>query len=86
MSNLEPIAYTYEADHHCPACAESRFGRDSRGYIDGTDNEGNPIGALAPWDEWHVCSEYLQDFEPPAILACGTCGRIIDEHDCLVVA
>lgn len=23
---MEPIAYTYEADVHCPACAEKRFG------------------------------------------------------------
>jgi len=23
----EPIAYTYEADLHCPSCTEERFGR-----------------------------------------------------------
>lgn len=25
MSHLDPIAYTYEADHHCESCAERGF-------------------------------------------------------------
>ena len=39
MGTHDPIAYTYEADTHCPACAEQRFGRSARGFIaeDATD-------------------------------------------------
>ena len=25
--SCDPVAYTYEADAHCPACAEKRFGK-----------------------------------------------------------
>jgi hypothetical protein len=35
MSHLEPIAYTYEADYHCPDCAVARFGADDNGYAAG---------------------------------------------------
>lgn len=73
----DPIAYTYEADHHCPDCAFKRFGRDEHGFVpeDATDGEGNPVGAVAPWDEW-------QSFEGgPETLACGTCGAVIEEYE-----
>ena len=66
----DPIAYTYEADAHCPSCAEARFGRgaDGRWIADGaTDDEGNDVGAVAPWDEWE------------GGMSCGTCGGIILE-------
>ena len=43
-----PIAYTYEADVHCADCTEVRFGIT----LTGEDNEGNQVGAIAPWDEW----------------------------------
>lgn len=69
----DPIAYTYEADHHCEACALARFGRDDHGDIIGTDSEGNPVGVVAPWDEWHEPSQ-----EGLQVLSCGTCGREID--------
>jgi hypothetical protein len=44
------IAYTYEADSHCPECARERFddaldGPDARG------DEGNPVGAIFSTDE-----------------------------------
>jgi hypothetical protein len=26
--SARPIGYTYEADYHCPQCAEDRFGLD----------------------------------------------------------
>ena len=55
MTNHDPIAYTYEADTHCPACAFERFGRNERGFIAESptvDNEGNPIGAVFSWDEY----------------------------------
>lgn len=57
-----PIAYTYEADYHCPDCTEDRFGRTDDGFIAGqnddgteaTDGEGNPVGAIFSWEasEW----------------------------------
>jgi len=78
-----PIAYTYEADTHCPPCAVARFGMDP-GYPcpepephdSARDSEGNPIGAVAPWDEWCEPSE-----PGPHVLTCGTCGGTIEEHD-----
>lgn len=84
MGSHDPIAYTYEADHHCPPCAEKRFGRTDDGFIAGQnadgsesiDSEGNPVGIIAPWDEW--CSG-----EPGCeTLVCGDCGGVIDTaHD-----
>lgn len=70
-----PIAYTYEADTHCPPCTAERFGP----ACEGTDREGNAVGALFSWDEW--CN-------PPepgksCILVCGTCGDIIRSHEWL---
>ena len=61
-----PIAYTFEADYHCPDCTEARFGRCACGFIACPgggprcthpslpieDNEGNEVGVVAPWDEW----------------------------------
>jgi hypothetical protein len=73
----DPIAYTYEADTNCPACAEAAFGRDEFGDIGGSseDGEGNPVGVIAPWDEW---------IEPSIVgrqtLACGSCGTEIDTY------
>ena len=60
----DPVAYTYEADIHCPSCAFKRFGRDEHGFVSESaeDNEGNPIGVIAPWDE------------VDEIVICGTCG------------
>jgi hypothetical protein len=70
MSHLDPIAYTYEADTHCPACAIARFGtEDGRPWPpeDAEDREGNPVGAVFPWDD-----------EPDG-LYCGTCHGTIAE-------
>lgn len=73
----EPVAFTYEADTHCPSCTEQRFGRGPRGFIagDATDSEGNPVGVIAPWDEWFDAGCGAQT------LACGTCGAVIAEYD-----
>ena len=51
-SNPDPIAYTYEADVHCPADTEVRFGRGPNGFIaeESTDSEGNRVGAVFSWD------------------------------------
>jgi hypothetical protein len=61
----EPIAYTYEGEIHCPACAEARFGRCPCGHIacDVIDAEGNTVGAVAPWEEH------------PDPINCGDCGE-----------
>jgi hypothetical protein len=71
-----PIAYTYEAAYHCPVCAAIAWGVSEDGWIpeDVTDSEGNPIGAVAPWDEWAEFGE-----PGPWVLACDTCGGIIEE-------
>ena len=76
MGSHDPIAYTYEADTHCPDCALERFGRGEHGDIaeDCSDNEGNQVGVIAPWDEW-------QTFEGgDESLVCGTCGEVIEEY------
>jgi hypothetical protein len=83
MADHDPIAYTYEADYHCPACTEERFGRTDDGYIagenaDGTvseDTEGNAVGAVFPWDEW------CQGTDEAETLACSDCGCVIDETE-----
>ena len=71
-----PIAYTYEADHHCPDCAEERFGRcDEHAQIACCvkDNEGNEPGAVFSWTEWQSFSGECES------LACGDCHSILDE-------
>ena len=70
-----PIAYTFEADYYCPVCTENRFGVDESGFPpeDARDKEGNPVGAIAPWDEWHEPGEEL-----PQVLACSSCGAEIE--------
>mgnify|MGYP001572395689 CR=1 FL=1 len=62
MKSHDPIAYTYEANTHCPACAEARFGRSvptinmpsliaTDSYGDPSiDREGNEVGVIAPCD------------------------------------
>ena len=77
MSLYDPIAYTYEADYHCPDCAFKRFGQDEAGFVpaDARDGEGNHVGAVAPWDAW------AQFDGGPEVLACSDCGRVLDEYD-----
>jgi hypothetical protein len=72
----DPIAYTFEADVHCEDCAYERFGRDQHGDITGEDAEGNEVGAIAPWDEWHEPALPL-----PQTLNCGTCREEIERID-----
>lgn len=86
MTSHDPIAYTYDADTHCPPCAEARFGRCRDGWIacpDGhrglpaaMDSEGNTVGVIAPWDEW--CDP---DAPGEQALVCGTCGGVVREHE-----
>jgi hypothetical protein len=69
-----PIAYTYDADYHCPDCAESRFGLDDDGFIgvDDEDSEGNPVGIVSPWDCWWNSADECE------ALVCGDCGEEVD--------
>lgn len=78
----EPIAYTYEADYHCDECAEKRFGRCEAGDVacqgppdhePKEDREGNPVGAVSPFDEW-----WEPSIDECQALSCGDCGAIID--------
>ncbi len=72
-----PIAYTYEADYHCPGCTAERFGTDEEGWIVeyAEDSEGNRVGAVAPWDEW------IEPSEPaPQSLVCGSCFGVIETY------
>jgi hypothetical protein len=78
-----PIAYTYEADYHCPYCAMKRWGACPDGFIGcpdephrQVDSEGNDIGVLWTWDEW-----WDTDGEFPQYLVCGTCLAEIDSVD-----
>lgn len=66
----EPIAYTYEADYHCPDCTAARFGAECQG----TDSEGNEIHAVFPWDEWWDTSDWASE-----TLICSDCGAEMDE-------
>jgi hypothetical protein len=81
MSNYAPIAYTYDADVHCPTCAFAAFGIDENGFVpeDAEDSEGNPIGAVAPWDEWW--SNDFYEGNKVARLYCGTCHELIEEME-----
>ncbi len=72
-----PIAYTYDADYHCPGCTAERFGTDEEGWIVeyAEDSEGNRVGAVAPWDEWTEPSE-----PAPQFLVCGSCLGVIETY------
>jgi len=79
----DPLAYTYEADVHCPDCAEERFGRG--GTVDGGpgfiaegshDSEGNEVGAIFVWDSWH------QDSSQCETLSCSDCHMELDRVHC----
>jgi hypothetical protein len=60
------IAYTYEADHHCEDCTLARFGS-----TEGTDDEGNKVGAVFAWDEWFNIDDQCE------ALSCGDCHAIL---------
>lgn len=72
-----PEAYTYDADTHCPECAEYRFGRCTQHNAIACcveDSEGNEPGAIFSWDEWDGC------------LCCGDCGEHIrDAQGCTTI-
>ena len=64
IDNPNPVFWTYEADVHCPACAEARFGAGL--YRQAKDREGNrPHPVWMPTDN------------PPSGTYCGDCHREI---------
>lgn len=75
------IAYTYEADYHCPECAKQRFGTNPQADNDEhgldpniCDIEGNPIHPVFSTDE----TEYRD--EDTGIMRkhhCGDCETVI---------
>lgn len=71
IRNPDPRAFTYEADWHCPACAEARFGQSLYDREPPLDSEGYTPGAVYEWDETSPHGE-----------ACGDCGRTISEPYC----
>ncbi len=78
MGHLDPIAYTFEADYHCPGCTLKRF-PESREWpgtdVNGDqleDSEGNEVGAVFPWDEWWNLEEGCET------LNCSDCFGEID--------
>ena len=50
-----PVAYTYEADIHCPACTTKRFPpcdpHKQLACCGAVDAEGNEVGAIFSWEE-----------------------------------
>lgn len=83
---MRPIAYTYEADVHCPDCARQRFPAsytsesDLHGVkIDATDNEGNPIHAVMPYDE--LPTDLRDEDGGQRTYNCGDCHEVIATRD-----
>jgi len=71
------IAYTYEADYHCVACARKRFAIKRTGTvnvdcndipIEQQDCEGNTIGVIFATD-------------PDETIHCGDCHGLIYDFD-----
>ena len=63
------VGFTWEADIYCLDCTRERFGEPSdpvSPWLDVADSEGNPVGAVFPFDEF--------DYAPH----CGGCGTPID--------
>ena len=63
------VGFTWEADLYCFTCTRERFGEPVdpvSPWLDVADAEGNPVGAVFPFDEF--------DYAPH----CGGCGTPID--------
>ena len=60
---MRVIGWTYDADVHCDACAEARFGEPGAQE----DTEGNPIRPIFETDE-----------QPEGGYFCGDCGAELE--------
>lgn len=67
------IGYAYDADYHCPSCAE-RIGADK---VDWKDSEGNEASALFGDFEWYLNDAY--EGKRFATFGCSTCHQVIEE-------
>ena len=87
------MAYTYEADYHCPSCTRTRFHWTNKAYgydmglLDSwgipdsaTDREGNLIHPVFNTDEWQELSDWYVEENPTQRLICGDCFVTIDEY------
>lgn len=81
--NLDPIAYTGDADIYCPGCAMARYGREP-GFdwvrANATDGEGNAIGAVFDWGAYEWCGSMTPETKVH-VLYCGGCRGPIDLHE-----
>ena len=91
--DMDIMAYTYEADYHCPSCTRTRFHWTNKAYgydmglLDGwgipdnaTDSEGNLIHPVFNTDEWQELSDWYVEENPTQRLICGDCFVTIDEY------
>ena len=63
------VGFTWEADLYCADCTQERFGEPAdpvSPWLDVSDSEGNPVGAVFPFDEFDYRSH------------CGGCHTPID--------
>lgn len=60
------MIFVYEADVHCAACTQKRFGDKLDRPEQVVDNEGNPVSVILPHEE-HDNTH------------CGTCGEPLDD-------
>jgi hypothetical protein len=70
MKAWDIVAWTYDADMHCPTCAERRFGaaKLADDELPPIDSEGNEIQPVFSSDEPGDCGDY-----------CGDCLELIRE-------
>ena len=68
---MRVIAYTYEADVHCPACTKERFPADS--FSDYLPDE-HDVGTQAVDREYNPIHPVF-DIDEHGFTHCGTCGE-----------
>ena len=64
MNSTDIIGYSFEADHHCVACTEARFGAPVP--EDAEDDEGNPVHPIFASEEFEeepVCGDCFEPLE-----------------------
>ena len=63
LKAFEIVAYTYEADYHCPSCAHKRFGAalvdEEKPPVDSEGNEVKPL-FVSEVEETIHCGDCLQ--------------------------
>ena len=67
------IAYTYEADYHCPTCTHKRFPEPDSAL----DNEGNRVRRVNHYYEWMELDKSFCMENPVQKLICGDCHELL---------